>query len=166
MTEEKQAQMLARSWLTNVANNISLSIWYDWRDDGLDPKEGEHHFGIVSHSYYEGREPVYDAKPAYLAAKTLTSFFNGYRFEKRLNAGGADDYVLVFRKAESPAGSANGGALRYAAWTTANRAHDLLLPLNAGQYTTVRHTGQNASVVSADPKGLPITLTAAPIYIR
>ena len=25
----------------------SLSIWYDWRDDGDDPKEAEHRFGIV-----------------------------------------------------------------------------------------------------------------------
>ena len=47
MNEEKQAIMLARQFLTNAANGIPLSIWYDWRDDGLDPKEAEHHFGLV-----------------------------------------------------------------------------------------------------------------------
>lgn len=111
MSEEKQGQLLPREWLTNVANNISLSIWYDWRDDGLDPNEAEHHFGTVSNSYHEGRDPVFDPNPAYLAAKTLATLFSGYRFEKRLAVGGAEDYVLVFRQ---------GGDLRLAAWTTAN----------------------------------------------
>jgi hypothetical protein len=30
----KQGKMLPREWLTNLANNIPLSIWYDWHDDG------------------------------------------------------------------------------------------------------------------------------------
>jgi hypothetical protein len=157
MSEEKQAQLLARAWLTNVANDISLSIWYDWRDDGVDPREAEHHFGTVANSYHEGRDPVYDPKPAYLAAKTLTTFFSGYRFQKRLNVGSADDYVLVFQK---------GGDLRYAAWTTANSAHNVLIPLSAGRYSFTRHTGQEAAVVSVDQKGLAITLTTAPMYLR
>jgi len=157
MSEEKQAQLLARAWLTNVANDISLSIWYDWRDDGVDPREAEHHFGTVLNSYYEGREPVYDPKPAYLAAKTLTTFFSGYRFQKRLTVGSVDDYVLVFQK---------GNELRYAAWTTANSAHDVLIPVSVGRYSITRHTGQEAAMVSADQKGLATTLTTAPIYIR
>lgn len=157
MNEDKQGQFLARQWLTNVANDIPMSIWYDWRDDGSDLNEPEHHFGMVSNTYHEGREPVYDPKPAYLAAKTLSTFFNGYRFEERLTVGGAEDYVLVFRK---------GSDLRFAAWTTANEHHNLLLPLNAATYSIARHTGQNASVVNANQQGLRITLTTAPLYIR
>ena len=156
-TDEKQGQLLARAWLTNVANGISLSIWYDWRDDGLDPKEAEHHFGTVFNSYHEGRDPVYDPKAAYLAARTLTAFFNGYRFEKRLDAGRTDDYLLVFRK---------GSDLRFAAWTTASAAHNVVLPLEAGNYSVSRHTGQDESPVKADQKGASITLTTAPVYIR
>jgi hypothetical protein len=154
---ERQGELFARAWLTNVANGISLSIWYDWRDDGLDPNEAEHHFGTVFNSYYEGRDPVYEPKPAYLAAKTLTEFFNGYQFEKRLDIGDADDYLLVFRK---------GGELRFAAWTTANGAHSALLPLDAGRYSTRRHTGQDQGYINADPKGGSVTLTNAPVYIR
>jgi hypothetical protein len=157
MSEEKQGQLLARAWLTNVANSISLSIWYDWRDDGLNLNEPEHHFGTVSNSYHDGRDPVYDPKPAYLAAKTLAAFFNGYRFEKRLDAGGAEDYVFVFRK---------GGEMRFAAWTTSNDVHSVLLPLDAGRYTTTRHTGQSTSIINADQNGLRITLTTAPVFIR
>lgn len=157
MSDEKQGQLLARAWLTNSANGILVSIWYDWRDDGSDANEAEHHFGTVSNSYHEGRESVYDTKPAYLAARTLSAFFDGYRFEKRLDAGDAGDYVLVFRK---------GNELRFAAWTTANRARSVVLPLTAGQYLTSLHTGPDAGVVTADEKGLAITLTAAPVYIR
>jgi hypothetical protein len=69
--EAKQATYLSRMFLTNIANDVALSIWYDWHDDGTDPKEGEHHFGLVRHEYHEGREPVYDPKPAYQAAKTF-----------------------------------------------------------------------------------------------
>ncbi len=157
MSEEKQGQLLARAWLTNVANNISLSIWYDWRDDGVEPGEPEHHFGTVSNFYHEGRDPVYDPKPAYLAAKTLATLFSGFRFEKRLAVGDAEDFVLVFRK---------GGASRFAAWTTTSRAHRVLIPLSAGAYTSTRHTGQDVGTITADQKGLAITLTTAPLYLR
>ena len=37
-------------------------FWYDWHDDGPDPKEPEHHFGMVAYPYHEGRNPVYDPK--------------------------------------------------------------------------------------------------------
>jgi hypothetical protein len=50
---------------------VVLSIWYDWRDDGDNPQEGEHRFGLVRRRYYEGREPVFDPKPAYRAAQAL-----------------------------------------------------------------------------------------------
>lgn len=71
--EEKQARFLPRELLTNLANGIPLSIWYDWHDDGTNPKEAEHHFGLVRHEYHAGRDPVYDPKPAYEAIRALTS---------------------------------------------------------------------------------------------
>jgi hypothetical protein len=154
--DEKQGQLLARSWLTNAANDISLSIWYDWRDDGLDREEPEHHFGTVASAYHENRERVYDTKPAYQAARTLTTFFAGYRFEKRLEVGGADDYVLMFR---------NGNQVRVAAWTTDDRVHKVVVPLTAGQYTSVRHTGENIGVVTSGQNGVTVTLTTAPVYV-
>jgi len=71
--DEKQARYLAREFLVNVANGIPLSIWYDWHDDGTNPQESEHRFGIVRNEYHAGRDPVYDAKPAYLVARALMS---------------------------------------------------------------------------------------------
>ena len=156
LSEEKQGELLARSWLTNVANNISLSIWYDWRDDGLDPKEPEHRFGTVANLYHDNREPVYDPKPAYLAAKTFTTLFSGYRFEQRLDAGSAADYVLAFRK---------GNDLRFAAWTTGGN-HNVIVRLSGGRYTSMRHTGENIGEVASGPNGVSINLSNAPVYLQ
>lgn len=154
--DEKQGQLLARQWLTNAASGVSVSIWYDWRDDGSDLKEPEHHFGTVYNSYHEGRRVVFDPKPAYLAARTLTTFFKGYEFEKRLRTESDADYVLVFRK---------GGVRRVAAWTTASRSHTVRVPLDAGTYSRLTHTGQSGSVVTADQKGVTLNLTSAPVYL-
>ena len=157
LTEDKQGELLARAWLTNAANDISLSIWYDWRDDGVDPKEPEHHFGMVANAYHQGREPVYDPKSAYLAAKTLTTFFNGYRFAERLAVGSSDDYVLAFRK---------GSELRFAAWTTSNRSREVVIPFSSGRYEITRHTGEEPKTAVIGEKGLTLSLTTAPVYIR
>ena len=83
-------------------------------------------------------------------------FFSGYRFEKRLAAGGADDYVLVFRK---------GSELRVAAWTTSGN-HNVLMPLNAGRYTSIKHTGEKSGDVTARANGATINLTSAPVYLQ
>lgn len=98
MTPERQGDYLARQFLANLSAQIPISIWYDWRDDGIDPKEKEHHFGTVGFQYHAGRDPVYDPKPAWLAARQLTSELNGYRFEKRLPLDNIEDFALVFTK--------------------------------------------------------------------
>lgn len=141
---------------------VPLSIRYDWHDDGRDPKEPEHHFGVVKHDYFAGREPVYDPKPAYLAAKTLTAQLAGFRFDKRLDlgkpedVGNPEDYVLVFVK---------NNERRLAAWTTAGAPRAVVLPEGAGKYRVTGHTGQPLRAVTADARGLQLTLTDAPQYL-
>jgi len=157
MSEEKQGAMFAREMLTNVANEIPMSIWYDWRDDGLDPKDPEHHFGLVNNAYRAGRDPVFEPKPAYRAARTLSEFFNGYVFQQRLAAGGGDDYVLVFAK---------GGDRRIAAWTTSSSAHRLNIPLDQGEFRVTRHTGESAGSASAGPQGISIEVSSQPVYLK
>ncbi len=82
--EQKQALYLARQLLTNLANDIPLTIWYDWRDDGDNPKESEHRFGIVRRPWQKDAQPPFAPKPAYLAARFLTEHLAGFRFNKRL----------------------------------------------------------------------------------
>ena len=101
VTEEQQGQYLAREWLSNLAEGVRLSIWYDWHDDGLDPKDGEHHFGTVHNDYAP--------KPAFEAAQRLTRALGGYRFAKRLPLASDQDYLLLFTQER---------AVKTAFWTT------------------------------------------------
>ncbi len=152
---EKQGRFLPRQWLVNLANGVPLSIWYDWHDDGLDPKEPEHHFGTVLHEYHAGRDPVYDPKPAYHAAKTLTRLLGGYTFSKRLIVDDEQDHVLLF---------ARGDEVAVAAWTTASTPSTVLIPASPGRFNVTSHTGEKLPAVSAHAKGLSVILTDSPRY--
>jgi hypothetical protein len=157
MSEEKQAVLLAREMLTNVANEIPISIWYDWRDDGSDPGEPEHHFGLVRNAYQSGRDQVYEVKPAYRAAKTFSEFFNGYVLEQRRPVGRDDDYALAFSKA---------GDRRFAAWTTSTSAHRINIPVDKGEFKVIRHTGESGGSVLAVENVISIEVSTQPVYIR
>lgn len=157
MSEQKQGELFPREMLTNAANGIPVSIWYDWQNDGPDPREPEHHFGLVRHPYHAGRDNVYEPKPAYLAARTLTEMFNGYSFERRLVVGSDKDYILLFRKDRD---------VRIAAWTTSPTAHRIVIPLDTGQIKVTKHTGESGGTVFADQQGLTIQVSTAPVYLK
>lgn len=156
MNEEKQGALLAREMLTNLGNSIPISIWYDWRDDGSDANEPEHHFGLVRNGSQDGRDQVFEPKPAYLAAQTLSGFLDGYAFQRRLSVGSDSDYILVFRKGED---------LRLAAWTTSTSAHRVVVPIKEGYFRITKHSGQNAGTVSATQEGLKVELSTSPLYL-
>ncbi|MFN2578087.1 MAG: cellulase family glycosylhydrolase [Pyrinomonadaceae bacterium] len=155
MDEENQAVMLTREFLTNVANGIQISIWYDWRE-GTDPNEPEDHFGLVRNAYRRGQDPAYDPKPAYFAAKTLTKVLGGYRYRQRLNVGGDDDYVLVFVK---------DGESRFVAWTSSPLVSHVTVNNVTGDYAVVGAKGESAGVIGSKTGGLYLELTTAPKYL-
>ncbi|HTG94504.1 MAG TPA: cellulase family glycosylhydrolase [Pyrinomonadaceae bacterium] len=156
MDVEKQGALLARQWFINISNGIPLSIWYEWRNDGMDAQEPEHHFGTVTYQYVP--------KFPYLAAKTFSRFFDGYTFVKRIDIGGLDDFVFVFQK---------GSDTRIAAWTITKRPHRIRLSLGAGKYELINHLGDSlpsvttppASVTNVTPEVL-LEITDNPIYLR
>ena len=156
MTEDKQAAMLARQFLINVSNGIPISIWYDWRDDGSDPTEAEHHFGLVRNQYQSGGVQVYEPKPAYLAARTLTTQLNGYRFAERMNIGSDDDYLLAFT---------NGSERRIVAWTTSSTPRRVNISGLRGRFALTQMTGENSGFLSASSGSLSIELSNSPIYL-
>ena len=108
-------------------------------------------------SYHEGREPVFDPKPAYLAARTLTTVFRGYRFERRQATAGDDEYILFFRK---------GNEVRIAAWTTAEAPRQAIIKVDPGNYSVTSHTGASSSTVRATQTGLSVALRADPVYFK
>ncbi|HWB57907.1 MAG TPA: cellulase family glycosylhydrolase [Chthoniobacteraceae bacterium] len=98
MDETRQAEYAVREFLTNIANDVPLSIWYDWRDDGDNPADAEDRFGLVRREYHEGRDPVYDPKPAYIAVKMMMTQLHGMKFNKRLGSGFPGFCPMLFTK--------------------------------------------------------------------
>jgi hypothetical protein len=147
-TPELQGKYLPREFLFNCWQNLPLSIWYDWHDDGEEPNEPEHHFGTVLHNY--------DPKPAYIAAKTMTTQLGGFAFNKRLALAKPDEFMLLFSK---------GDEVRVAAWTSSSEPRKVNLPASPGAFSIVSHLGESLPKLNADENGLPITLTDSVQYL-
>ena len=204
--EEKQGKMMARELLTNMAHGVPVSIWYDWHNDGADPKDFESNFGTVRNPLLAGKDTPYEPKPAYTAARTLARFlgaepgsvplppgatvtaasatrtaasaadnapaasasgaatsaaagpvYEPFRFARRLAVGGVDDYVYVF---------ARGKEDRMAAWTTADRPHEIVVPVRPGAaFSVTGMLGEKLPDAAADGTRLNITITDAPKYL-
>jgi len=146
MSEGQQAQYLTRQWLFNLAHDINLNIWYDWHDDGADPHDPEHHFGIVRHDY--------TAKSSYRAARTLLTTLDGYRFLRRIPLERSSDYLLLFQREAQVA---------MALWTT-SEAHTLILPLSVDDVAVVDMEG-GVGTVASEGEGLAIGISRSPRYL-
>jgi hypothetical protein len=153
----RQGELLARSWLINVANGVQLSIWYDWKNDGTDPRNPEHNFGTVAYAYRAHAGRPFEPKPAYLAAMTLTSFLDGFSFTTRLPMRSNENYVLSFSK---------GDEIRLAAWTTAKVTHEVEIPIATGSYTVVDCFGKEVRTFRLVKSPLKISLSNTPIYVK
>ncbi|MGE0199941.1 MAG: cellulase family glycosylhydrolase [Candidatus Melainabacteria bacterium] len=101
--EATQAAYLMRQSLLAMMVGSPLSVWYDWQEDGSEPGNKEHHFGIV--------RPDGQPKPAYAAMQTLHQALTGRQYAGRL-PGDPNDYPLMFH-AQDPAQPS-----LLAAWTT------------------------------------------------
>ncbi|MBN2394409.1 MAG: cellulase family glycosylhydrolase [Anaerolineae bacterium] len=152
ISEEQQAQYLARQGLVNLAYDVNLSIWYDWRDDGVDSTAIEQNFGTVHHDL--------SPKPAYRAVQTLLTTLDGYRFMRRIqlerqNESSPDyDYVLLFMKEELAA---------MALWTI-SETHIINLPLVVDDVTMVEMAGERSTFTGGND-GLAVELDQSPRYL-
>lgn len=128
LSEQAQAEYLARMFLINLHQGINVSIWYDWKNDGTDPNEREHQFGVVRHNC--------TPKAAYLAAKVLSSTLSGYRVKERLDLGDDNDFALRLTNGQSEA---------IAFWTTADK-HKVTLPIEPTEVTLVGLYGGKVAI--------------------
>lgn len=78
LTNDTQAAYLVKVALLNLSRAVRLSVWYDWRDDGDDPHNPEHRYGLLTRS---GQR-----KPALEAMKTMTRTLDGATFACSLTA--------------------------------------------------------------------------------
>jgi hypothetical protein len=102
VTQRRQAELLARSYLDAIASGVAPNIsWYDFRDDGTDPTNFEHNLGVVSRDF--------TPKPAYRALATLTQLIRGTRPADHPDLG-RDVVAYLFR-------SFSGKRSVYALWS-------------------------------------------------
>jgi len=146
LSEEQQARYLAREFLINLYQKIPVSIWYDWKNDGTNPNEREHHFGTVMHDLAP--------KSAYLAAKTLSSTLPGYAVESRLDLGSDKDFALKL---------ANGSNQAIAIWTTADD-HQVALQTPSGKGTLINMLAKKQEI-SWKENALTLTISQSPQYL-
>ena len=150
VSPKTQAAFLARQQLSNLLCGVPLSIWYDWKDDGTNPDESEHHFGTMTIDL--------KPKPAYLAARTLTHELAGYWIVRRLSTGNEKDFVLLLKNA--------AGRRKFAAWTT-SEAHAVRLDglLRPKEKVSAVTGGGKPFVPKAVEKTLVLELSASPQYV-
>ena len=133
-------------FLINIHQNVPVSIWYDWKNDGPDPNEREHNFGTVKGDL--------TPKTAYLAAKTLSTTLAGFSFERCLYLGPDKDFGCLLKKDNIEA---------LALWTTGDE-HELTLQLKAGRGILVDMLG-NKKEISWNEQGLKLTVSQSPQYL-
>ena len=146
LSQEQQARYLVRMFLVNLYQDVPVSIWYDWKDDGTDPNEREHHFGTMTHDL--------KLKAAYRAARTLAHTLEGYSVEKRLDLCNENDFVLKLRKDQNEA---------LAIWTVGEQ-HDVQLPIGPGSATLIDMLGEKRAL-SWEGDELRLGISQSPQYL-
>ena len=155
LDEFDQASYLVRMAIYDEVAGVRATIWYDWRDDGADPNDPEHHFGLV---WADGRP-----KPAYDAMRMMTHTLGPFPklcFLRR----GAEVRAVFF---------GNGTARRMVAWDVVpggrtlaaeQRPLTVVLPAGAALGSVSDVLGRPARI-SASSRQVTITGGQPPFYL-
>jgi hypothetical protein len=146
VSQEQQAAYFVRLFLLNLLNDLPLSIWYDWRDDGPDTQQREQNFGIIT---WNGQPKI-----VYFAAQTLTRELAGFRLVRQVPLNSNADYALLFT---------NDTAIKQVLWTT-DAPHSVTLPATESPVTVTSMTGEEHTFHTTDGK-LVLELTGSPQYL-
>jgi polysaccharide biosynthesis protein PslG len=145
VSEVTQAEFLVRQFLINSMNEIPLSIWYDWHDDGPKPQVEDYTFGVLNWTY--------QSKSAYFAIQTLMQQLNGFHFNENLLPS-KRDFVVPFTKGKSQT---------LVIWTV-DDPHPVRLHVNAPSITIVSMTGARSSRTPTNGE-LVMELKRSPQYL-
>jgi hypothetical protein len=138
LDEATRARYLVRGYILQLSQYASMAFWYGWKNDMG--------FQLVSDDL--------SPKPAYLALKTLTANFRGYRITGRLDLGAPEDYAF----------SLENGPLKALVLWTAGGPHRTALRLPPSRGSWLSLYGQRTPVSwSADTLG--VALSADPGYL-
>ena len=150
IAKEKQAEYIVRIQLTNVLAGIPISIWYDWKNDGVDTNDLGQNFGTVNFEL--------TPKPSYKTLQILNMQMKDYAFVKRLELDSPNDYVLLFKKGNDD--------FRIAAWT-ADTDHSVKINNKIPQVKNVTAIdGYGRAIKTNTEKGnLVLELKTLPQYV-
>lgn len=152
-----KSKNVPRLVLTNLMNNIPITILYDWMNDGTDPSNPEHQFGLVLPYDKNSSNPSITVLNSYNALKTLTTKLNGYTFSSRLNVGSSTDYILSFT---------NGSSTCYVCWNQNGTANTVNIPVGSNKSISVtNYDGTSVVNTTSGVNGYSCQLSDAPQYI-
>lgn len=114
----QQARYLTRMFLINDYQKVPISIWYDWKNDGTDPANPEHNYGVIDSTQTT-------LKASGRAAQTLSKTLQGYHFSKRLAIGNDNDYLFKY--------VGSHGKTVYVFWTASSTEHTFKWPVRTKQ---------------------------------
>ncbi len=111
---EKQADYTVRSYLVNLSEGVPLTLWYDWRNDGTNPENREHNFGLLRYDF--------TPKPSYFSLQKMNRELGGYNFVRRLRLSDKEDWALLFEN----------GQIRKVAFWTSGEPHKSVVAISPG----------------------------------
>ncbi|MFD0712231.1 S-layer homology domain-containing protein [Paenibacillus sp. GCM10027626] len=78
VSEDKQAEYLARYNVLAISEGVENITWYDFKNDGAEPENREHNFGIIVNE--EDGRGAYTAKPAFATYAVQTRQLTGAEY--------------------------------------------------------------------------------------
>lgn len=148
-SEQEQAITLAKKITMAAALGNTAYFWYDLENDGNDPTNSEHNFGLIRADH--------TPKASAVAARTLIDSLSGYRFLRRIDLKqSSDTYAVLFGAPDSRSGV-------IVLWNEGKISVPLLLTV-PGKSTRTSLMG-NTQILRNGPGLISVAATNEPQYI-
>lgn len=149
-TEQQQADNLVRAQVLARAAGVDVFSWYSAMDDGTDPNNREHHFGLF-------RQPVDGVvgvapKPGAVTNAVLIRAVTGKGIEARESLGSDTAYSYPYT---------GGGSTTRVMWSTGSES----AALNTTQPLIVTNEYGATKTVNPTNGKIILTLNGSPIYV-
>jgi hypothetical protein len=149
--ELTQAAWFARTYLLSRRHAAARAVfWYDFQDDGNNPGNKEHNFGLITADY--------QPKPSYVTAATLSATL-GNRPWRKSYVENDDVKIFEYRSASGEPGSVIAG------WTVSDEPRAVAVQLPAGRYLRRDWRGQETPVIIPGGRAWEWKLGPMPEYL-
>ena len=163
--EHSQTLTLVKKIAASPAFGVKAYFWYNLRDDGLDPKDPEHHFGLVR---YDGQP-----KPAWSAYQALIRELGAARYLRSMSPRDvpAGAWAQLYQRdaaSDHSAGSASKSSHVLVLWQegAARRIPHWLGVGPDARVTGVRDLMGNPVTATISAQGAVFDLTEEPVYVQ